>query len=193
MSLPVRARELSLGAFGWVQISENVGSDPALMDLEDAKLLLPALGLMVAAIAACVGKDDTFLSKSEMFRTVVPGADQASLEAALEALASVGLVIEATQNGRPGWEVGCEGLIAEKAKRVGRARDAADKRWADIAAAKKAAKEAAKAAEAPAKTMPSDQKAKPSVVAPPPMSPTSKSPDHPVGISSMDDDDETPF
>ena len=123
------ARELNLPSVGWIQVSQDLASDPAIQDIEDASLLLPALGLIVAAMGACLAKDDSFLSNSEMIRTVMPGVTKESLDLAVAALVSVGLLVETSENGRPGWRVGCQTLLDLKRERVGAAQNAARARW----------------------------------------------------------------
>lgn len=129
MREPLVARELNLPSVGWLQISASIASDPAIQDIQDAALLLPALGLMIAATGSCIAKDDDFISQSEMYRTVMPGSSPDVIDRAVEALQSVGLLIETAEDGRKGWLVGCKTLLQLKKKRVGDAQNAANRRW----------------------------------------------------------------
>lgn len=121
-------RELNTPTVGWVPISLDFGRDEALCEIEDEALILPAAGLMVAALAFCLAKDDDWLSKNEVLRAVIPGSRE-SKTAAAEALCSVGLWIAESRGGVDGWRIGVGSALAEKRKRFQHASNAANARY----------------------------------------------------------------
>lgn len=121
-------RELNSPSVGWAQISLDFGRDEAFCEIEDESQILAAAGLMVAGLAACLAKDDNWLSQKEVLRAVIPGTAQSKFQAA-EALCSVGLWIEEERGGTLGWRLGVETALAEKRKRVANATRAANARY----------------------------------------------------------------
>lgn len=121
-------RELNTPTVGWVPISLDFGRDEALCEIDDEDMILPAAGLMVAALAFCLAKDDDWLSKNEVMRAVIPGSRDSKVKAA-DALCSVGLWIVESQGGVDGWRIGVGSALAEKRKRFQHASNAANARY----------------------------------------------------------------
>lgn len=121
-------RELNTPTAGWIQISLDFGRDEALCEIEDESLILAAAGLHVAGMAACLAKDDDWLSRNEVLRVVIPGTKDSKLEAA-SALCSVGLWAEETRGGMDGWRLGVSSALEEKRKRIANATNAANARY----------------------------------------------------------------
>lgn len=121
-------RELNTPTVGWVPISLDFGRDEAFADIEDESLTLAAAGLMVAALAACLSKDETWISRNEVLRSLMPGTKESKLAAA-EALCLVGLWAPMEQGGREGWLVGAGSALAAKRERFEHASNAAKSRY----------------------------------------------------------------
>lgn len=122
-------RELNTPTVGWVPISLDFGRDEALCAIDDEDLILSAAGLMVAAVALCLSKDDDWLSEKEVFRVAIPGSKEVKILAA-QALCSVGLWAIESQGGEPGWKIGVQTALADKRKRIESATRAANARYA---------------------------------------------------------------
>lgn len=127
MSMDFPLRELNSPSVGWAQISLDFGRDEAFCEIDDEDEILPAAGLMVAGLAACLAKDDNWLSRKEVLRAVIPGSHESKLRAAA-ALCSVGLWIEEERGGIQGWRLGVETALGEKRKRIENATRAANAR-----------------------------------------------------------------
>jgi hypothetical protein len=121
-------RELNTPTVGWAQISLDFGRDEAFADIEDESLTLAAAGLMVAALAACLSKDEEWISRNEVLRSLIPGTKESKLSAA-EALCSVGLWAPEVRGGREGWRVGVSSALAAKRERFEHASNAAKVRY----------------------------------------------------------------
>ena len=124
----VTPRELNTPSVGWVPISLDFGRDEAFCDIEEEDDILPAAGLMVAALAFCLAKDDDWLSKNEVIRVVIPGSKESKLQAAAT-LCSVGLWVPQERGGVAGWCVGVSTALADKRKRFEHASKAANARF----------------------------------------------------------------
>lgn len=121
-------RELDSPAIGWVQVSLDFGRDEVWSDIDDQSLVLPAAGLMVAALAQCLSKDDDWLSRNEVIRSLIPSEPDVKLAAA-GALCQVGLWAEECRGGKEGWVIGCSSALAAKRERFTNASNAARNRW----------------------------------------------------------------
>jgi hypothetical protein len=121
-------RELNTPTVGWVPISLDFGRDEAFADIEDENLTLACAGLMVAALAACLSKDEDWISRNEVLRSLIPGTKESKLAAA-EALCSVGLWAPQDRGGRDGWVVGVSSALAAKRERFEHASNAAKVRY----------------------------------------------------------------
>lgn len=121
-------RELNTPTVGWVPISLDFGRDEAFADIEDENLTLAAAGLMVAALAACLSKDEDWVSRNEVLRSLIPGTKESKLAAA-EVLCSVGLWAPESRGGRDGWLVGVASSLAAKRERFEHASNAAKVRY----------------------------------------------------------------
>lgn len=121
-------RELNTPSVGWLPISLDFGRDEALCAIEDESVILAAAGLHVAGMAACLAKDDDWLSRNEVFRVVIPGTRE-NKTAAAEALCSVGLWTPEQRGGSEGWRLGVSSVLAEKRKRIANATNAANARY----------------------------------------------------------------
>lgn len=128
-------RELNTPTVGWVPVSLDFGRDEALCEIEDESLILAAAGLAVAGLAACLAKDDDWLSRKEVLRVVIPGTTESKLAAA-EALCSVGLWMEEDRAGIPGWRLGVSTALRDKRKRIENATNAANARYKEDRAKK---------------------------------------------------------
>ena len=111
-----------------MQISLDFGRDEVWSDIDDQSLVLPAAGLMVAALAQCVSKDDNWLSRNEVLRSLIPSDSEVKLAAA-NALCEVGLWAEESRGGKDGWVIGCTTALEAKRERFSNASNAARNRW----------------------------------------------------------------
>lgn len=127
MSMDFPLRELNSPSVGWAQISLDFGRDEAFCEIDNEDEILPAAGLMVAGLTACLAKDDNWLSMKEVLRAVIPGSHESKLRAA-KALCSVGLWIEEERGGIQGWRLGVDTALLEKRKRIENATRAANAR-----------------------------------------------------------------
>lgn len=123
-------RELAQPNAGWIQVSLDIGRDEALCAIEDESIILSAAGLAIASMAACLSKDDDWLSRNEVLRAVIPGTKENKLEAAA-ALCEVGLWCEEERGGVPGWRMGVSTALREKRRRIENATNAANARYRD--------------------------------------------------------------
>lgn len=123
-------RELAQPTAGWLQVSLDIGRDEALCAIEDEGLILACAGLAIACMAACLAKDDDWLSRNEVLRAVIPGTKESKLAAAA-ALCEVGLWCEEERGGFPGWRMGVSTALQEKRKRIENATNAANARYRD--------------------------------------------------------------
>ena len=121
-------RELSNPKIGYVPISLDFGRDEVFSDIDDERLILPAAGLAVAALAHCLSKDDDWLSRNELLRVVIPGDSETKLAAA-EALCEVGLWVAEVRGGKDGWMIGMSSALADKRARYEHASNAARARY----------------------------------------------------------------
>jgi hypothetical protein len=121
-------RELESPTIGWAQISLGFGRDEVWSDIDNQDLVLSAAGLMVAALAQCLSKDDDWLSRNEVLRSLIPGTEQSKIEAA-EALCQIGLWQPEQRGGKDGWVIGCETALKVKRQRVTNASNAARARY----------------------------------------------------------------
>lgn len=121
-------RELNTPTVGWVPVSLDFGRDEAFADIDDEEITLAAAGLMVAAIAACLTKDDDWISRNEVLRSLMPGSKESKLRAA-SALCEVGLWAPEERGGREGWVVGVSSALAAKRERFEHASNAAKTRY----------------------------------------------------------------
>jgi hypothetical protein len=121
-------RELNTPTVGWVPVSLDFGRDEAFADIEDESITLAAAGLMVAALAACLSKDEDWISRNEVLRSLIPGTKESKLEAAA-ALCLVGLWAPENRGGREGWIVGVSSALAAKRERFEHASNAAKVRY----------------------------------------------------------------
>lgn len=123
-------RELAQPSAGWIQVSLDIGRDEALCAIEDESIILSAAGLAIASMAACLSKDDDWLSRNEVLRAVIPGTKENKIEAAA-ALCEVGLWCEEERGGVPGWRMGVSTALREKRRRIENATNAANARYRD--------------------------------------------------------------
>ena len=128
MSNTPALRELNSPTVGWVQISLDFGRDEIWSDIEDQALVLSAAGLMVATLAHCLSKDDDWVSRNEVLRSLIPGEPDNKLAAA-NALCEVGIWAEQERGGKSGWVIGCTSALEAKRERFTNASNAARNRW----------------------------------------------------------------
>lgn len=128
MSEKPALRELLNPKIGYVPISLDFGRDEVFSEIDDERLILPAAGLAVAALAHCLSKDDDWISRNELLRVVIPGSPDMKIEAAL-ALCEVGLWAEETRGGKEGWTIGMSEALADKRARYEHASNAARARY----------------------------------------------------------------
>ena len=116
-------RELASPTIGWAQISLDFGRDEAWSDIDDPEMVLASAGL-----AHCLSKDDDWLSRNEVLRSLIPGSEDSKLAAAAT-LCEIGVWAPEQRGGKDGWVIGCDSALAAKRKRVTNASNAARARY----------------------------------------------------------------
>lgn len=124
-------RSLNVQLSNWFPVSWDVGRDEALCAIENEEIILSSLGLMIAATALSLSKDDNWVSRNEIIRIAIPGTKENKLAAA-EALCSVRLWCEEEREGISGWRIGVDALLDGKRSRHQKAKRAAEARYGTL-------------------------------------------------------------
>lgn len=117
---------------GWWAVEHNIGSDRRLATLPE-EMVLPCLGLLLAAIGRSISVESPIITEAELTRhSVVPAANTESILAAAHCLVDAGIW---TYVPGEGFDCGASEHIAAKVDRIDRARKAVEARLAKKAQA----------------------------------------------------------